>query len=104
VVENRRKLLWGIAPFLAGLLLVGALTILFGALEVANADEPLCGDVLCEEQDPLANCGVPCDAEGQCPAGLQCSPGGYCWDAAICPPPAPDQPPPTPRDEPRPIL
>jgi hypothetical protein len=45
MAEKRRKMLWGITPFLSGLLLVGALTVLFGALEVASADEPTCGDV-----------------------------------------------------------
>ena len=104
MAEKRLKVLWGVAPFLTGMLLVGVMMVLFGALQVASANEPSCGDVLCEEQDPLTNCGVPCDAEGQCPAGLQCDAGGYCWDAAVCPPPAPDQPPPTPRDEPRLIL
>jgi hypothetical protein len=96
-------MLWGVVIFLAELLLVGAMLLLFGAPGVVNADEPVCGDALCEE-NPLPACGVPCDAEGQCPAGLQCDAGGYCWDAATCSPPAPDQPPPTPRDEPRFIL
>jgi hypothetical protein len=103
VSEKQRRLVWGVVLFLAELLLVGAMALLFGVPGAASADEPLCGDVLCEEA-PLATCGVPCDAAGQCPTGLQCSPGGYCWNAVICPPPAPDQPPPTPRDGPRPIL
>ena len=103
MTEKQRRMVWGIVLFLAEMLLVAAMALLFGVPGVVNADESLCGDVLCEEA-PSAACGVPCDAESQCPAGLQCSTGGYCWDAATCPPPAPDQPPPTPRDEQRTIF
>jgi hypothetical protein len=103
VSERQRRLVWGVVLFLAELLLVGAMALLFDVPGAVSADEPLCDGVLCEEA-PLSTCGVPCGAEGQCPTGLQCSTGGYCWDAATCSPPAPDQPPPTPRDEPRVIF
>jgi hypothetical protein len=63
MTEKRRRLLWGGAPFLAGLLVVGAMSVLFGAPGVANAYEPVCGDAVC---DPATENSDLCHADCEC--------------------------------------
>jgi hypothetical protein len=104
---KRRRMLWGAVPFLAGLLLVGAMTVLFGAPEVVNADEPACGDGVCDPAtensdlcgadcecvdngvvDPGEGCGckdVLCEREDPLTAcGTPCGPEGQCPDGLTC--------------------
>ena len=62
MIEKPIRLLWGGVPFLAGLLLVGAMSVLFGTPGVANADEPVCGDAVCDPATESSDlCVVDCE-------------------------------------------
>ena len=99
MVEKRRRIWWGIVPFLIGLLLIGAMSVLFGGPGVANADEPVCGDGVC---DPTTENSDLCEADCECVDNGIADPGEGCGcKDVICAPLEPELPPPAERDEPR---
>jgi hypothetical protein len=107
MAEKRKRVLWGAVPFLAGLLVVGAMTFLFGAPRVANANGSTCGDAVCDPAtensdlchedcecvdngvaDPGEGCGckdVICEGEDPITAcGTPCGEEGQCPDGFRC--------------------
>jgi hypothetical protein len=107
VTEKQRGMVWGVALFLAGLLLVGVMAFLFGVPGVANADGAVCGDAVCDPAtensdlchadcecvdngvtDPGEGCGckdVICEGEDPVTAcGTPCGEQGQCPDGLSC--------------------
>jgi hypothetical protein len=75
MTERRSRILWGAVPFLAGLVLVGAMTLLFGAPGVANAVGPVCGDGVC---DPATENSDLCHTDCECTDNGVADPGEGC--------------------------
>ena len=106
MTEKHKRMLWGAVPFVAGLLLVGALSFLFSVPGVASADEAVCGDAVCASTensdlcaadcgcvdngvaDPGEGCGckdVICEGEDPITAcGTPCGEDGQCPDGLRC--------------------